>query len=437
MAVKSTAVLEEATEILRQARSLVPEGKDAPESAEDRQRFNDLFAAGQAKLGEYRDLSATEGNVRTVRETLSAVLGGTMGADAPGFHVIARGDRALGRAPQTYGDSFIHSQAYQDLVASGILGDDGRGRRRVEMDPHRIGAATTDVLNTGSGQPGAALVTPQYLPDVIPLDQRPLTIDALFSHETTTSDTLSYARQTSFDNGAAAVAQATSLSTGLKPQSSIGWQRVTTPIENVATWMAATRRQLADVGQTRALIDNNLRLMLDLTKEDQELNGNGTSPNIRGLLNTSGVQLLDVSAVATAHANIDGIRDAVRLIATGPAFANADGVALNPIDAAYLDEAKDTTGRYLGGGPFGSGPQTIWRRPIVESLAIPAGFALVGAFKRGATVFQREEVAIYASDSHSDFFIRNLIAVLAEERFGLAVFFPSAFVYVTLKAAGW
>jgi hypothetical protein len=44
---------------------------------------------------------------------------------------------------------------------------------------------------------------------------------------------------------------------------------------------------------------------------------------------------------------------------------------------------------------------------------------------------------ILTADQHSDFFIRNLVAVLAEERLGLAVFFPAAFVLVTFKTTGW
>lgn len=418
-----------------QAADALSKGEDGP-LAEDQARFDTLFASGTAHMDAFRQLSALEGKVVSVRETLASIAGGVRGGDVPGFNVIARGDLR----PKTRGDSFIHSAEYQKLLASEHLASDGV-TTRFESGRVRMGAAATDVINTGSGQGGTALVTPQYLPGVLPLPQRPLTIDQLFSHETTTSDTLSYARQTSFDNAAAPVAQASSLTTGAKPQSSIGWQRVTTPIETIATWMAATRRQLADAGQTRALIDNQLQLMLDLTEEDQELNGNGNSPNIRGLLNTSGVQTLDLTGTAhgaATHANMDGLRDAIRLVRTGPAFAKPDGVVLNPFDAAAADESKDTLGRYMGNGPFTDGPDTIWRLPRVESLAIAQGHALVGAFKQGATVFQREEVAIFASDSHADFFVRNLIAVLAEERLGLAVFFPAAFCYVTLQATnGW
>jgi HK97 family phage major capsid protein len=98
-----------------------------------------------------------------------------------------------------------------------------------------------------------------------------------------------------------------------------------------------------------------------------------------------------------------------------------------------MDEQKDTQSRYVGNGPFNTGPAVLWNRPRVESEAIAAGTALVGAFKVGGTVFQREPVQIFASDSHSDFFIRNLVAVLAEERLGFAVYFPAAFCKVIFR----
>ena len=50
----------------------------------------------------------------------------------------------------------------------------------------------------------------------------------------------------------------------------------------------------------------------------------------------------------------------------------------------------------------------------------------------GATVLERQGVTILTADQHADFFIRNLIVVLFEERLGFPVFFPSAFVDLTL-----
>jgi HK97 family phage major capsid protein len=59
---------------------------------------------------------------------------------------------------------------------------------------------------------------------------------------------------------------------------------------------------------------------------------------------------------------------------------------------------------------------------------MPAGSFLTGAFKTGATIFDREAAAIKISDSHADYFIRRMKAIMAEERLAFAIQKPAAFV---------
>jgi len=280
-------------------------------------------------------------------------------------------------------------------------------------------------------------VTPQYIPGILPLPQRPLTVRELFSQAPASSDSISYARQTKFDNAAAAVEQATSVSgeTGRKPQSSIAWERQTSVIETIATYMAATRQQLADAGQVASLIDNQGRLMLQLEEEDQLINGNGTTPNLSGLLD----QTLQTLVVPAGGNNLDAIRTAKRLVKTGAARANADTLLINPYDSEQFDLLKDTNGLYRGGNPIGNitFDQPIWSLRRVESEAIALGTAIVGAFRFGATVYERQGITVYTTDSHSDWFTRNLICILFEERLGFAVWFPLAFVEMTLDLTDW
>jgi len=413
------------------AQALV-EGKDAHDLDDDTfTRFDALMADGAKADERYVALAGKEGKVATLRERLDYYSTRATGSGIPWQRVVTtQPDPPAGKS---IGDQFVNSEEYKGLVGSRALDSDNAPFKTSPFHPET--KAATDVLHTNG--PGDALMIPQYLPGILPYPQRQLTVRNLFSQDTTNTDVLSYAQQTSFDNAATPVLEATTLATGLKPQSSIAWTRKTAPIEAIATWMAATRKQLSDVGQTRSLIDNQLRVMLQLVEEDQLLNGNGTSPNLRGLLSTAGLQTLVLTAVTGPFVNIDGLRDAIRLVKTGTAFAEPDGIVMHPIDAAKLDEAKDTTSRYLGQGPFGGANPTVWRKPVIESMAVASGTAIVGAFNFGATVFQREGIVILASDSHADFFIRNLVAVLAEERLGLAVFWPTAFCVVTLKATGW
>jgi HK97 family phage major capsid protein len=202
--------------------------------------------------------------------------------------------------------------------------------------------------------------------------------------------------------------------------------------------MAATRQSLADAGQIRALIDNALTLMLQLEEEEQLLNGNGSSPNLLGLLDAA-VPILKLDAntlTSLGHPNIDAIRHAIRKVRTGAARATVDFVGLHPNDSATYDTLTDQVGQYYSGNPFsgqaGDGSSPIWRKRRVESEAIPEGYALVGAGQMGATVLERQGITIITADQHADFFIRNLVVVLAEERLGFPIWFPEAFCLVAL-----
>ncbi len=124
------------------------------------------------------------------------------------------------------------------------------------------------------------------------------------------------------------------------------------------------------------------------------------------------------------------------MVKTGAGRAVADAVVVHPNDSAEFDLLVDSYGRYRIGDPFayGPGPKPIWDMARVESEAIDEGHALVGAFKLGATVLERQGITILTADQHANFFVRNLLVVLAEERLGFPVYFPADFVDVTLKS---
>lgn len=432
----------------KEANALV-EGKADGIDAETETKFDSLMQEAKDLDAQFAKASGHEGKVAGLQERIEFYTKAVTGKDFDWTKVAGGAEGKQGGVPhygggliipgtgKSLGDLYVASTEYKDLLESNSLDSDSAKFKSSPFSPEM--KAASDIIRSAAGGNATDLVTPQYLPGILPLPQQPTVVRDLFSQATTTSDTLSYARQTGFDNGAASVAEATSVSTGAKPQSSIAWTRETEPIETIATWMAATRRSLADAGQVRSLIDNQLTLMLQLEEEDQLLNGDGTSPNISGLLDRTGLQTLDLSASTDDRVNLDGIRTAKRLVRTGPARAQADGVIVNPVDSEEFDLMVDDEGRYRAGDPFGViGPTgdapPIWRMRRVESESVDPGTAIVGAFKQGATVFQRQGITILTSDSHSDFFVRNLVVVLAEERLGLAVFFPTAFVVVTLHS---
>jgi HK97 family phage major capsid protein len=52
----------------------------------------------------------------------------------------------------------------------------------------------------------------------------------------------------------------------------------------------------------------------------------------------------------------------------------------------------------------------------------------LGDWTMGAKLYEREDVSIRVSESHADYFVRNGVAILAEERYAFAVNRPNAYV---------
>lgn len=301
---------------------------------------------------------------------------------------------------------------------------------RIQIDPFEAGSMKA--LLSQADFPG---MTPTDMQGLMfpPIWGRDLVIRDVITTGTTTSDSVEFARQLSMTSAAAPVpetltdaADATpTTAEGFKPQSEFTFEKVTVTVKVIAHWLAATRKALSDVGQLRTLIDSFLRFGLEEELEDQIVSGSGAGENFAGIMNVSGTQ-----AQAFSVNPIETIRKALTKVRTiGRARPNA--VGLNPADDEALDLAKDLQNRYYGLGPFGTGPATIWGYPRVVSEAVPVGFAIVADW-RFAALWDREAATISVTDSHNDFFIRNLIAVLAELRAAFGVIRPAAFVIADL-----
>src|SRR5690606_6870649 len=71
----------------------------------------------------------------------------------------------------------------------------------------------------GSGLAGGELILPQRIPGIVQGDARPLPVRDLFTNGTTDSNTVEFVKMGAKTNNAAEVAEATSLTDGLKPES--------------------------------------------------------------------------------------------------------------------------------------------------------------------------------------------------------------------------
>jgi HK97 family phage major capsid protein len=274
----------------------------------------------------------------------------------------------------------------------------------------------------------------------------------LFPVRRTTAQVIEYFRQLGFtsisaadfaafpgysgNNDAAAVPERSGNAFGLKPQSSFQFVGEQAPVRTLAHWEAAHRNVLADEPQLRSIIDNELLYGLRLLEDNQILNGDGAGENLKGVLQTTGIQTYNHASVSAAMSapkdtKADGLRRAATL--SFLAYYEPSGIVMHPNDWEDIELTKDANGQYLVAVSVAMGGEPrVWRMPVVETPAIAEGTALVGAFGTGAQLYDREDASIRISEQHSDFFIRNAIVILAEQRLALAVKRPEAFVKVTL-----
>ena len=303
---------------------------------------------------------------------------------------------------------------------------------------------STSVTNSRLGDFGTvqrdAMVTPPM---------RTKRVRDLFPVRKTNAAVIEYFRQLGFTtlqsgagvNSAAPVAErgsgSASTQFGLKPQSSFAFVGEQAPVRTLAHWEAAHRNVLADEPQLRSIIDNELMYGLRLLEDQQILNGSGSGENLLGILNTPNIQTYAWSSGATLPVK-DTKADALRRSATLSflAYYEPSGIVLHPNDWEDIELTKDANGQYLVAVSVAMGGEPkVWRMPVIDTPAMTEGTALVGAFGTGAQLYDREEASIRISEQHSDFFIRNAIVVLAEQRLALAVKRPEAFVKVSFDNA--
>jgi HK97 family phage major capsid protein len=189
---------------------------------------------------------------------------------------------------------------------------------------------------------------------------------------------------------------------------------------------------LQDEPQLQSTINNELLYGLRLTEDNQILNGAGTGEDLLGILNTPGIQSY---AEASGPAS-DNKADALRRAATRAVLAYFDptGIVIHPYDWEDIELAKGVDEHYTIAMNVTVGAEArLWRMNVVDSPAIAEGTGLVGAFGLGAQLYDRMQANIRVAEQHSDLFVRNAVAILAEERLALAVKRPESFVKVTFQ----
>jgi len=340
----------------------------------------------------------------------------------------------------TIGAQFVNAPAYKawmkQVAPGGRVPEGARGLSSPPIEFRSPLALLRKDLIVGTDDTSAgAFVEIDYTRIYEAIGRAPLNLRGLVTIRQTTSDLVYFVRQVVQVTQAEPVPEAnvteytgaTGEVSGEKPEGVSEWLPVTEAVKTIAVWIPATKRALSDAAQIRGIIDSELRDDLEEEFESQILNGNGVGENFTGLLNTTGVlaQAWDTDMLTTTRKAITS------LLVTGRTIPTA--WVMHPADWETIDLLKTTTGLYYYGGPIRQGERTHWGYPVVQNVQMPEGSALLGNWRK-AVVWDRERANIQVADSHADFFIRNMVAILAEMRAAFGVIRPSGFILVDLTA---
>lgn len=203
----------------------------------------------------------------------------------------------------------------------------------------------------------------------------------------------------------------------LKKQALFTMEPKVSPVITLAHFVEASRQVLDDNAMLIDFLRDELFDGVERKLESQIIDGDGTSGELDGLGNVANYTAL--TGMQTGDTEVDLIRRAVgQLQAAG---YMPDAIVLNAADWAQIELTKSLENTYVAGNPRQSLAPTLWGVRVFPSQYIGSGDFIVGAFAQAMRLWVRQEATLLVSESHSDNFVRNLVAMIAEARMCLTV----------------
>ena len=344
----------------------------------------------------------------------------------------APGDASSGLAFTEAGKAFVESEGYKAIADPATRG------QRWSTGAIPVGSlAMKGTLLEGAGAPGAGTgggflaPGPTVVPGVVEKLFQPIAVTDLFATITATTNTVRYAIEGTAVSGAAGVAEG-----GTKPESTLDLDTVDEPVKKIATSITVSDELIEDAAAAQGFVGGRLTQFVRLEEERQLLRGAGGN-ELAGLVGRAGV---NTYARGTIDNNAIAIAKVIGNTA-GSSFVQPSGIVMHPVNWLNTRLLTDSTGQFLGAGPFGLAAQnagaanlfgqSLWDVPVALSTTVGQGTAVVGGFADATAIARRGGVTVEATNSHQDYFVKDLMSIRAEQREALLCYRAEAFTIVS------
>jgi hypothetical protein len=398
------------------------------EEGEDIDRESDLFTSARDAARKAGELGDELTDLSNAEADLLVMLGRADEAQAvkdleSGNGPEDRGDRAARASRDTVAQAAARIvQESEDVLRLYAASSATTGKRRLGELASREQAA--EILR----DPQAATIVHGDVQPIIPPDQRaPRGVPAI---RTRFLDLIPIG-QTNSNSIETVIEQPTALTANMvlddgttrKPEEDLDFVPGDFPVRTVAAWLKIHKNALEDAPRIQGLLQRRLPQKLRKRLELQAIAGTGVAPQLRGLLNTSGI---GVVTQVTGQPDVEAILDAITLVILTDYDPNI--VGLSPTKWAAIRKMREQAGagQYLFGSPAVAGDTTVWGIPATAAASIANNRAVVGDTD-GMELTVRSGIQVLISDSDGEDFTHNRVTVLAEGRFALPIEQPGAF----------
>jgi HK97 family phage major capsid protein len=283
------------------------------------------------------------------------------------------------------------------------------------------------IVQTGAGWAPESLRLPRV--ELYPL--RALRVADIFPAYTTGMSNIKYMEETTHTNNAAEIAEETDASSPTAyGEAAVAMTERSVPVEKVAVWIPVTQEQLEDVAGMADFVNNRLTYMVRNRLDGQLVAGNGSTPNIRGVLNASGIQTQAKGSDPTPDAIFKAMTK-IRGVTAGTGFGEPSAMLIHPNDWQDIRLLRTADGIYIFGNPTESGPERMWGVPVVVTSAETEKTIVVGDFANYAALYIKRGLMVETSDSHGYLFTSGVLAIKATMRCAAVYFRGTAFCKVT------
>ena len=270
-----------------------------------------------------------------------------------------------------------------------------------------------------------------YTGEVIPADRVPgykfdptrlVHMRQLIPQGSTASDVVRYVKESAYTNGVAPKAEGTAVA-----QSDFDFTATDANVQKIGTYFRLSEEMLNDTPQLTSYLSARAPEKLLEVEDTQILNGNGTAPNLSGIITDAA----DFAAGGFANAIESANEFDVLTVALNQlALANyaADYIMINPTDFHKILLLKSSQNEYLV-KDWNQGLQPrINGVPVVLSTAVTSDKYVLGNFGMGTQLWVRDNVGVEFFREDGTNVRDGFVTVRVQERVALTNYLPNAFV---------